>query len=100
MSIRDLIEKGKKIRQKRERNKALKNVAIGAAVGATVGAAAGVLLAPKSGKETREDIAKATRELPGKAKEIIEKAKDKVEEVKEKYQEKKTKPDECQEVQP
>ncbi len=99
MSIMNLIEKGKKIRQRRERNKTLKNVAIGAAVGATVGAAAGVLLAPKSGKETREDLVKATREIPEKAKVMVEKAKEKMDEVKEKLQEKKTKSAEFQEIQ-
>ena len=35
------------------------NVAIGTAVGLLLGAAAGILLAPKSGKETRQDIKKA-----------------------------------------
>ena len=38
--------------------------------------------APKSGKETREDIANAAKELPGKAKEALEHAKEKVEAVK------------------
>jgi len=35
-----------------------KDVAAGVAVGAIIGALAGVLLAPKSGKETREDLKK------------------------------------------
>ena len=39
-----------------------------------MGAAAGILLAPKSGKETREDIAAG-------AKEVIDQVKDQVEEV-------------------
>jgi len=37
---------------------AVKNAAIGAGLGAAVGVTAGILLAPKSGKETREDIAR------------------------------------------
>lgn len=90
MSIKDLIEKGTKARQQKVRKRALKHAAIGAAIGVSVGAAAGVLLAPKSGRETRENIAKAARELPEKAQELAEKAKGKVEEIKEKIQEKGT----------
>jgi gas vesicle protein len=56
---------------------------IGAAVGLTVGAVAGILLTPKSGKETREDIANAAKELPGRAKGVLERAKEKVVEAKE-----------------
>ena len=81
MSIMDLIEKGKKNREKKVRGKALKNVAIGAAIGTTLGAVAGVLLSPKSGKENREDLTKAAQELPEKAREVVEKVKVKVEEV-------------------
>ena len=33
-----------------------KNLAVGAAIGAVAGVIAGVLFAPKSGKETREDL--------------------------------------------
>ena len=77
MAILEVFEKAKKQRKAAEQKKALKNVAVGAAIGATVGAVAGVLLAPKSGKETREELAHA-------AKEAVEKAKEKLEEVKEK----------------
>ena len=82
MSIMDLIKKGKKNREKKVRAKALKNVAIGAAIGTTLGAVAGVFLAPKSGKENREDIVKAAHEIPEKAKEIIEKAENKAKDLK------------------
>ena len=91
MSIMNLIEKGKKIVNKRQEEKALKNKAIGATLGLAVGAVAGVLLSPKSGKETREDIANTAKEVPIKAKEIIEMAKEKVEEAKEKLKETKAK---------
>lgn len=77
MAILDVFEKVKKQRKAAEQKKALKNVAVGAALGATVGAVAGVLLAPKSGKETREELAV-------KAKEAVEKAKEKIDEIKEK----------------
>ena len=77
MAILEVFEKVKKQRKKAEQKKVLKNVAVGAAVGATVGAVAGVLLAPKSGKETREDIANATKESVEKAKMKLEEAKGK-----------------------
>lgn len=40
--------------------------------GAVAGAVAGILLAPKSGKETREDIARAFEEYRDKIKAILE----------------------------
>ena len=46
----------------------------GLIIGGLIGAAVGVLYAPKSGKETREDIAQTTEELLNKAKEEYEKA--------------------------
>ncbi len=44
----------------------------GALIGGLIGAAAGILFAPKSGKETREDIARKTDEIIKKAKEEYE----------------------------
>ena len=46
----------------------------GLIIGGLIGAALGILYAPKSGKETREDIARKTEELLNKAKEEYEKA--------------------------
>ncbi len=46
----------------------------GLIIGGLIGAAFGILYAPKSGKETREDIAQTTEELLNKAKEEYEKA--------------------------
>jgi gas vesicle protein len=46
----------------------------GLIIGGLIGAALGILYAPKSGKETREDIAHKTEELLNKAKEEYEKA--------------------------
>jgi gas vesicle protein len=77
MAILEVFEKAKRNRREAARKKAMKNVAVGAALGATIGAVAGVLLAPKAGKETREDITQVTKEA-------VEKAKGKMEEVKEK----------------
>lgn len=46
-------------------------------VGGLIGAAIGILFAPKSGKETRQDISLKADELLGKAKEEYEKASEK-----------------------
>lgn len=46
----------------------------GALVGAVAGAVAGVLLAPKSGSETRKDIAKLAKQVATKAGDIYEEA--------------------------
>jgi gas vesicle protein len=50
----------------------------GALVGAIAGAAAGLLFAPKSGKETREDIKKLALEIGDKGKDIYLQARKKV----------------------
>ncbi len=46
----------------------------GLLIGGLIGVVAGILYAPKSGKETREDIARTTDELLSKAKDEYEKA--------------------------
>lgn len=66
MSLKDLLPPSRWEREKKVR----KQVAVGATVGLTVGAAAGVLLAPKAGKEIREELVKNIQELPKKAKEL------------------------------
>lgn len=57
MLIKDLLERNKREREKAAKRKAAKNAAIGAGIGTALGLAAGLLFAPKSGKETRQDIA-------------------------------------------
>jgi gas vesicle protein len=47
-------------------DKTTKGVIIGASVGVLAGAIAGILFAPQSGKETREDIAKYLNEIKEK----------------------------------
>jgi gas vesicle protein len=49
--------------------------ALGAIIGAAVGVIAGFLTAPKSGKETREDIKKKAGELKQDADKMVEKTK-------------------------
>lgn len=56
--------------------KTMKGVGVGLAVGAIAGAVAGILFAPKSGKETREDIKKYLGEMKDKIADEIEKAGD------------------------
>jgi len=66
MSLKDLLPPSRWEREKKVR----KQVAVGATVGLTVGAVAGVLLAPKAGKEIREELVKNIQELPVKVKEL------------------------------
>ena len=85
MTVLEVFEKAKEQQKKNKRNhwryaatdKEKQIIVGGVALLATVGTVAGALLAPKSGKETREELAQA-------AKEAVEKAKEKLEEVKEK----------------
>lgn len=53
-------------------------IAIGALVGAAAGFVAGLVTAPKSGKETRADIAKKAQELKHEATTAAGKAKNEV----------------------
>ena len=58
-----------------KKNNVAGKVAADVAIGALAGAAAGVLLAPKSGKETREDIKKFAKDTKEKGLELFEQAK-------------------------
>ena len=78
MDLKDLLKKNKK---KSTKKQAAKNVAIGAGIGTAVGVAAGVLLAPKSGKETRDDIAKVTKDTLENVKDGLNTAKEKIEDI-------------------
>jgi gas vesicle protein len=48
---------------------------VGLFIGGLIGTALGILYAPKSGKETREDISSKANELLVKAKDAVEKSK-------------------------
>lgn len=52
----------------------LMNLVKGLVVGGVVGMAVGILYAPKSGCETRDDLTKSTKKLYGQAKERYERA--------------------------
>ncbi|HEY5585362.1 MAG TPA: YtxH domain-containing protein [Ruminiclostridium sp.] len=78
MNLLDLFNQNKK---KASKKQTAKIAAIGAGIGTAVGVAAGVLLAPKSGKETRENITKTTKETLENVKEGLIVAKEKIEEM-------------------
>lgn len=83
MTLMDLLPKTKMERKRSER----KQVVIGAAVGVAVGAVAGVLLAPKAGKLTRQELAENIHELPERAKAVSIKTQQIIGEAKEKITE-------------
>jgi len=56
MIIRDLLDLVRKEKRKRQRVKAAQKFAVGMGVVAAAGVATGILFAPKSGKEAREDL--------------------------------------------
>lgn len=66
MSLSKKIEDKRKAKQKAEKAKQAKIATAGVVLGAVTGAVGGVLLAPKSGKETREDIKDASQQIAGK----------------------------------
>lgn len=78
MNLKDYLE-NKRIERERElRNEArkkqilsAKNVAVGTVVGTIAGVAAGILLAPKSGEETRKDISDFADQQAKKTKDSI-----------------------------
>lgn len=69
-----------------------KDLAVGALVGGAVGAAAGLLLAPKSGKETREDIKNKANEVATNVKQTVKKGADNIKMEAEKFRKKNVEP--------
>lgn len=82
MSLSRKIEEKRKLKERAKKIETVKNVGIGVATGVVAGAVGGMLLAPKSGKETREDIkvvgAKVTEKVGGTIKETYKVIGDKV----------------------
>jgi len=72
MSLIDLLPKSNAERKRNVREK----TAVAAAIGVTVGAVAGILLAPKAGRETREELVTNIQELPEKVRELSDKTKE------------------------
>lgn len=63
MNLLKKLEANKKAKARKEKIKIVKKFAIGTTLGAIAGVVSGVLLAPKSGKETREDISKTAKDI-------------------------------------
>ena len=76
MSLSKIIEKKKKEKELQQKKKNAKNLAMGATLGVAIGAISGVLFAPKSGKETRENIKKTSSDINDTVKEKVSTAKD------------------------
>lgn len=91
MGLLKKLENSKKERLKRERINLAKKIAAGTAAGIVAGSAVGILLAPKSGKETREDIANTANTVAVKTSQIKETAVNKVDATKSKIAEAKEK---------
>lgn len=78
MGLKDLLLAGQEKRLREKRQEAYKNITVGASVGLAIGTVLGVLFAPKSGKETRHDIAVKAKEAVDVTKEQVEEAKVKI----------------------
>ncbi len=63
MKLKDLLEQKKKKQERLRKKENAKKIAAGTATGILAGIAGGLLLAPKSGKETRQDISKAAKDI-------------------------------------
>ena len=87
MIIKDLIHLVYKEKRKKDRAKVVQNIAVGMGVVAVAGVATGILIAPKSGKELREDMKKKAINTVETLKEKVEDVKDKMEDAKEKTEE-------------
>ena len=87
MRLSQLLEEKRKAKKRQAMAKTAKTVGLTAVLGASVGAIGGVLFAPKSGKETREDIKnsslEANEKLKIKASEAKVKLNEKIQEGKE-----------------
>lgn len=66
-----MIQEKRREIDRRKRMETAKSVATGTILGTAIGAVAGVLLAPKSGEETREEIAVKSKEVAESVKETV-----------------------------
>ena len=75
MRLSQLLEEKRKAKKRQAMAKTAKTVGVTAVVGASIGAIGGILFAPKSGKETREDIKNTAIDANKKLKAKTEEAK-------------------------
>ena len=75
MILSKIIEQKKREKKLAQKKKNAKNLAIGAAIGIATGAVSGILLAPKSGKETRDNIKRTSSDINDTVKEKVSTAK-------------------------
>ena len=75
MSLLQKIEEKRNRQIKKDKNKKIAIATAGVATGAVVGTIAGVLIAPKSGKETIEDVKEKSNQVKDKIKEYLAKRK-------------------------
>jgi len=87
MSLLQKIEEKRNRQIRKDRNKKVAIATAGVATGAVVGTIAGVLIAPKSGKETIEDVKVKSNQVKTKISENIQDTKCKVKESKNKIKE-------------
>lgn len=80
MSLLQKIENKRAKKLKEERNKKVAIATAGVATGAIVGTISGILIAPKSGKETIQDVKEKTNENINKTKLKVEDSKVKIKE--------------------
>lgn len=71
MSFNDVLDSINKKRRTEERNKTVVKFALGMGLAATIGLVKGILYAPKSGKETREELKKKASETVDTIKEKV-----------------------------
>ena len=69
--IKNYFEQKKREAQRRRKMETAKNVATGTFIGTALGALAGILFAPKSGAETRKDIADKSKEVAENVKHTV-----------------------------
>ncbi|MBZ9608947.1 YtxH domain-containing protein [Clostridium estertheticum] len=88
MIFSNWYKKQKKEKERKLRIKAAKKILIGTAAGSLSGLLGGLLFSPKSGKETREDIAHSSKELTRTINNKVSDAKDSVTDAKIKIKQK------------
>ena len=76
MKLNELINAKRKEKERQQKIKTVKTAATTAAVGTVLGAIGALLFAPKSGKETRENIAEVSKKVNDELKTTVSRTKD------------------------